>query len=84
MTKSCSADALDSRRRVRIGNEPLVSKADTWPRSGRKGTFLTALKLELIQICLQGILTHRRVGGVVVDIERFVLPACADRVRLTS
>ena len=27
VTKSCSADALDSRRRVRIGNEPLVSKA---------------------------------------------------------
>ena len=27
MTKSCSADALDSLRRVAIGNEPLVSKA---------------------------------------------------------
>ena len=39
-------------------------------------TFLTAL--ELIQICLQGELSHRRIGGVVVDIERFVLPACAD------
>ena len=26
VTKSCSADALDSRHRVRIGNEPLVSK----------------------------------------------------------
>ena len=58
---------------------------DTWPRSGRKGTFLTALELiPLIQICLHGILTHRRIGGVVVDIERFVLLACADLVHLTS
>ena len=47
-----------------------------------KGTFLTAL--ELTQICLQGKLSHRRIGGVVVGIERFVLPACADLVRLTS
>ena len=53
-----------------------------WPRSGWKGTFLTSLAL--IQICLQGILTHRRIGGVVVGIERFVLPACADLARLTS
>ena len=27
VTKSCSADALESRGRVRIGNVPLVSKA---------------------------------------------------------
>ena len=38
----------------------------------------------LIQICLQGILTHRRIGGVVVGIERFVLAACADLLCLTS
>ena len=40
--------------------------------------------LELTQICLQGKLSHRRIGGEVVGIERFVLPACADLVRLTS
>ena len=40
--------------------------------------------LALIQICLQGKLSHRRIGGEVVDIERFVLPGCADRVCLTS
>ena len=57
---------------------------DAWPRSGWKGTFLTALAIELIQICLQGILTHRRIGGVVVGIESFVLPACADLACLTS
>ena len=53
-----------------------------WPRSGWKGTFRIAL--ELIRICLQGELSHRRIGGEVVDIKRFVLPACADLVRLTS
>ena len=40
--------------------------------------------LALIQICLQGKLSHRRIGGEVVDIERFVLPACADLACLTS
>ena len=38
--------------------------------------------LELIQICLQGELSHRRIGGVVVGIERFVLPTCADLARM--
>ena len=32
----------------------------------------------------KGILTHRRVGGVVVGIERFVMAACADLACLTS
>jgi len=32
--------------------------------------------------CLQGELSHRRIGGVVVGIERFVLPACDDLARL--
>ena len=50
--------------------------------SGWKGTFLTAL--ELIQICMQGELSQRWIGGVVVGIERFVLPACVDLGRLTS
>jgi len=26
VTKSCSADALDSRRRVAVGNDPLAAK----------------------------------------------------------
>ena len=55
---------------------------DTLPRSGWKGTFLTANAL--IQICLQGNLGHRRIGADVVDIERFVLSACVDLARLTS
>ena len=40
--------------------------------------------LALIQICLQGELSHRRIGGDIVGIERFVLPACADLACLTS
>ena len=44
--------------------------------------FLIALML--IQICLQGELRRRRIGGVVVGIERYVLLACADLVRLTT
>jgi hypothetical protein len=38
----------------------------------------------LIQICLQEELSRKRIGGVVVGIETFVLPACIDLVRLTS
>ena len=88
MTKCCSADALDSLRRVVIGNEPLAAGRrscgafDTLPTSGWKGTFVTLLAL--IQICLQEELSRKRIGGEVVGIERFVLPACADLVRLTS
>jgi hypothetical protein len=57
VTKSSSADALDSLRRVVIGNEPLAAKVaaaaafETLPTSGLKGTFVTLLAL--IQICLQ-------------------------------
>ena len=40
--------------------------------------------LALIQICLQGELSCKRIEGEVVGIERFVLPGCADRVCLTS
>ena len=49
---------------------------DTLPGSGWKGTFRTLFAL--IQICLQGELGHERVGGEVMGIQRFVLPACAD------
>ena len=35
-------------------------------------------------ILLAGNPTHRRIGGVVVGIERFVLAACADLACLTS
>ena len=38
----------------------------------------------MIQICLQEELSCKRIGGEVVGIERFVLPACADLARLTS
>ena len=44
-------------------------------RIGWKGTFPTGLAL--IQIFLQGELRCKRIGADVVDIERFVLPACA-------
>ena len=44
--------------------------------------FLTLLAL--IQICLRGELSCKRIEGGVVGIERFVLPGCADRVCLTS
>ena len=57
VTKCCNAKALDSLRRVVIGNEPLAAGRrscgafDTLPTSGWKGTFVTLLAL--IQICLQ-------------------------------
>ena len=57
VTKSSSADALESLRRVVIGNEPLVAKVaaatafERSPTSGLKGTFVTLLALT--QICLQ-------------------------------
>ena len=63
------ADALDSLRRVVIGNEPLAAKVrnrgafDTLPRSGWKGTFLTLLALIQISWVILGyptvLPTHR-------------------------
>ena len=89
VTKSSSADALDSPRRVAIRNDPLASKIAA--ATGRSihsleaaGKVLFSHSFALIQICLQGILTHRWIGADVVDIEMSVLPACADLVRLTS
>jgi hypothetical protein len=57
VTKSSSADALDSRHHVAIGNDPLGAKVaaatafERSPTSGSKGTYVTLLALT--QICLQ-------------------------------
>ena len=55
---------------------------DSLPRSDWKGTFLTPLAL--IQICLQGELSCKRIRADVVGIERSVLHTCVERVRLAS
>ena len=50
-----------------------------------QGVFTLCLTLlALIQICLQGELSCKWIGGEVMGIQRFVLPACADRMCLTS
>ena len=81
---------MDSRRRVAIGNAPLVSKV----AAAAVVRYMAQKRLERCfshPPCADSNLpagnpycTHRRIGGVVVGIERFVLPACADLACLTS